>query len=110
MEADFRKIDNRALGHHDVYLFDGPHSAQDQYDGIALALPACARRFVLIVDDWNWLGPRVGTMQALQRLNLKVHHTIEVRTTLDNTPGSTFGPSSDWHNGYFIGVLERRGS
>jgi hypothetical protein len=45
------------LGKFDVYFFDGPHHERDQYDGIATALPALERHFVLIVDDWNWPGP-----------------------------------------------------
>ena len=57
---------------------------------------------MLIVDDWNWLGPRLGTTRAL-----RVHRAMEIRTTLDNTPRPAFGPHGDWHNGYFVAVLEK---
>jgi hypothetical protein len=40
IEDDFRKINYTDIGKFNVYLFDGPHDEEDQYDGIALAQPA----------------------------------------------------------------------
>ena len=55
IEGDFRSVDYASLGKFNVYLFDGPHAEEDQRDGIVCALPALAERFLLVVDDWNWL-------------------------------------------------------
>ena len=107
LEQDFRTVDFAALGEHEVYLFDGPHEAQDQYDGIAMALPALARQFVLIVDDWYWARVRNGTLRAISALGLSMTYAVEIRTTDDDTHPAVFGPDSDWHNGYFVAVLEK---
>ena len=107
LEQDFRTVDFAALGQHEVYLFDGPHEAKDQHDGIALALPALASQFVLIVDDWNWRRVREGTLRAAKSLGLKMNYAVEIRTTDDDTHPAVWGPDSDWHNGYFIAVCEK---
>jgi hypothetical protein len=92
-----------------VYLFDGPHAEQDQYDGIRLVEAALDDEFVLIVDDWNWLRVRKGALRAINDLKMSVLFALEIRTSLDDSHGSTSGPRSDWHNGYFIGVLTKSG-
>jgi hypothetical protein len=86
LESDFRKVDYHQMQRgFNIYLFDGPHSAQDQYDGLAMALPAVDKQFVFIVDDWNWDRVREGTNGAIKRCGLKVLYAAEVRTSLDNT-------------------------
>lgn len=107
IEMDYREVDFASLGKFNVYLFDGPHEAQDQFDGVSLALPALEQRLVLIVDDWNWTQVRSGTLRALEQLRLDVLFAWEVRTTLDNTHPAIASERSDWHNGYFISVLEQ---
>jgi len=107
VESDFRKVDFSALGRFNVYLFDGPHEYQDQYDGLVLGLPAMDEQFVFIVDDWNWEKVRQGTFGAIKALDIPVLYSIEIRTSLDGTQPAINGNLSDWHNGYFIAVLER---
>lgn len=99
IESDYRKVDFGKLGPFDVYLFDGPHSLQDQYDGVRLAQPALADTFVMIVDDWNWEQVRSGTFAAIADEKLRLHLSVEIRTARDNSP--------DWHNGYFICVCSK---
>jgi hypothetical protein len=107
-ESDFRKVDYAGMStKFNIYLFDGPHEEKDQYDGLAMALPCMEKQFVFIVDDWNWERVRAGTFAAIQKCNLNVLLSTEVRTTLNNTHPSTSGKQSDWHNGYFISVLEK---
>ena len=108
IETDFREARFSTLGKYNVYTFDGPHLEPDQYDGVALVLPALDDEFILIVDDWNWAPVRNGTLQAIANLKLHVDLQIEVRTTLDDTHAKD--PSrqhSDWHNGYFIAALRK---
>ncbi len=109
IEADFRKVDYAALSKHNVFLFDGPHHEQDQYDGLALALEALADEFVFIVDDWNFAHVRRGTMRAMLACNLQEIYSLEVRTTQDNTHAELCQRYSDWHNGYYIGVIRQKG-
>ena len=90
-----------------IYLFDGPHEERDQYDGLALAVPCLEKQFVFIVDDWNWERVRSGTFAAIQKCNLSVLFSAEIRTTLNNSHPAVAGKDSDWHNGYYIAVLEK---
>jgi hypothetical protein len=113
LEKDFRKVDyvsmGASFGGFNVYLFDGPHSYEDQYDGLMVAQSALESCYVQIVDDWNWPAVRNGTMTAIADLNLQIEFMAEIRTSLDDqhAPPPT-GADSDWHNGYCISVLSRR--
>jgi len=107
IESDYRKVDFSALGPFNVYLFDGPHSRQDQYEGVRLAQPALSDTFVLIVDDWNWEPARQGTFDAIAELKLRLHLSVEIRTTQDNSHASPSMENSDWHNGYFLCVCRK---
>jgi len=108
IECDFRSVDYRALGKPlNVYLYDGPHQYQDQYDGIVIAQPALAETHVLVVDDWNWPFVRHGTLDALRALGIEVPFSIEVRTTQADCHPAHAGYSSDWHNGYFLAVCKK---
>ena len=106
---DFRKIDYQAIGKFNVYLFDGPHAYQDQYDALTYAWDALTDEFVFICDDWNWPAVRAGTFDAIRDLGLEVRTQIEVRTTEDDTTPAVTGKQSDWHNGYLISVLRKNG-
>ena len=108
IEQDFRKVDFSSIGKFNIYLFDGPHEEADQYDGISMALPALDDTFILIVDDWNWPGPRDGTLKALASLGMRILTKLEVRTTDDNSHGPNGGEDGDWHNGYFIAVISKK--
>jgi hypothetical protein len=107
LTSDFRQASVDRLGPFNVYLFDGPHSYQDQYDGLAWAIDSLDEEFVFIVDDWNWARVRNGTVAAMADLRLTPVWQAQVRTTLDESHGRPAGKESDWHNGYFIAVLRK---
>jgi hypothetical protein len=107
IEQDFRSVNYKSIGQFNIYFFDGPHEEADQYDGIVLAQPALTSTFFLIVDDWNWRAVRVGTFRGLAASRCQLKCSIEVRTTLDETQPSVAGKLSDWHNGYFIAVVQK---
>jgi hypothetical protein len=109
IESDFREVDYTQLGPFNLYLFDGPHAAEDQYDGLRLVLPALDREFVLVVDDWNWSAVRSGTFRAIAELRVELEYVVEIRSTLDDTHPEIAFADSDWHNGYFISVLRQPG-
>ncbi len=111
LEQDFRTVGWANLPKSNIYLFDGPHAAADQYDGLALALPALDDTFVFIVDDYNWTEVRDGTARAIADLGLVIDCGIEILTTTDDThPTMLIRENSDWHNGYFIAVLRKPGA
>ncbi len=108
IEDDFRNLDYEKLNFDaNIYLFDGPHGEQDQYDGVRLALPALQEEFVLIVDDWNWTAVRDGTKRAISDCKLSVQSCVEIRTTTNETHPSMQMQNSDWHNGYFFAHIQR---
>lgn len=111
IESDYKDVNFERLGRaarFNVYFFDGPHTEQDQYNGVILAQPALEDTFVLIVDDWNWSQVRSGTLRAIRDLGLSLLFGLEIRTSLDNSHGEPFGQWSDWHNGYLISVYQKK--
>ncbi len=109
LNSDFRKVNYSNIGKYNIYLFDGPHTRQDQYDGLAFALPALEKEVVYIVDDWNWPYVQEGTRRALAAVSAQILYSIEVFTTEGGVHPGTVGlprdQDSDWHNGYFISVM-----
>lgn len=107
IESDFRKVGYASLGPIDVFTYDGPHQESDQYDGIVMPAAALKDEHVLVVDDWNWPGPRSGTLRALGDLRYSIRYALAIRTTLDDSHPELYGEATDWHNGYFIAVLAK---
>lgn len=107
IEQDFRQIDFASLRPVNIYFFDGPHTEQDQFDGISFVLPALEKNFVLIVDDYNLPEVRKGTERAIQALGLTVSCAITIRTTHDDSHPVIQCQNSDWHNGYHIAVVSK---
>jgi hypothetical protein len=108
IESDFRSVDYCDLGTFNIYLFDGPHEYQDQYDGVVIAQPALAEVYVLIVDDWNWPSVRRGTQDALKALGTEVLYSIEIRTTQTDCRPMQCSQKTDWHNGYFLAACKKK--
>jgi hypothetical protein len=112
IESDFRQVDYSDIGKFNVFLFDGPHEEKDQYDGVVIAQPALDDIYTLIVDDWNWEAVRNGTRSALEDAQCKVICSIEIRTTQTGnlSPRTATFQNSEWHNGYFLAVCQKRGA
>lgn len=108
IECDFRNINFSLIKPlANIYLFDGPHGEQDQYDGVAMALPALQSSFILIVDDYNAKSVRVGTQRAIQGAGLTIRCSIQIKTTTNDSHPTVCRQNSDWHNGYLIALCEK---
>lgn len=109
MENDFRNVDYSAIGKYNIYMFDGPHSTEDQRDALIIAKDALEDEFVFICDDWNWHHVREGTEQGIKQSNFEVIYSIDLRTTPDNSTCTHENgyERSDWHNGYYISVIKK---
>jgi hypothetical protein len=107
VESDFRKVNPLTLGKHNIYMFDGPHGKQDQYDGIVMFQDALDDVYTLIVDDWNGSNEREGTQEALEKLGHKVLASINIITRWDGKHPDLCYAGSDWHNGYFLAVVSK---
>jgi hypothetical protein len=88
-------------------MFDGPHSEQDQYDGVVIAQNALDDTYILVVDDYNGPGVQSGTHRAIKELGLTVEAAIEIITRTDNEHPQIAHQNSDWHNGYYIAVIKK---
>jgi hypothetical protein len=108
IEQDFRTINYHGIGRFNLYMFDGPHEEQDQYDGIVLAMPAMDEEFIMVVDDWNHPYVKSGTLRAIDDLGLVVD-SIRIETSSDGSHPSPAFQHSDWHNGYFIASVRKPG-
>lgn len=108
IEGDFKLINYSSLGKFNIFLFDGPHTEEDQYLGVELTKPALDDIYTFIIDDWNWEQVRAGTFNAIQRCNIDIICAIDIRTTQDGTVPSVAHQDSDWHNGYFIAVCRKQ--
>jgi hypothetical protein len=109
LNSDFRQVRWDAIGKFNIYLFDGPHSFDDQCDGIEIAMPALSDEFIVIVDDWNYEHVRNGTYEALNRIHVDCDFRLEIRTTLDGKQPTINMERSEWHDGYFIAVCKKTG-
>jgi hypothetical protein len=107
IESDFRKVDYNNIGKFNVYMFDGPHSEQDQYDGVKIAQPALDNTYVLIVDDYCNTPVQLGTQRAIKELGLEVVSSIEILTITGDVHPQLAHQHSDWHNGYYIAVINK---
>lgn len=107
-ENDFRKVDYKNIGKHNIYMFDGPHLQKDQYDGIVLVQDALDDNYVLIVDDYNWSHIREGTETALDYAGHKVLAKIEISTYVGDGHPVVSHQYSDWHDGYLIALISRK--
>lgn len=107
IESNYRDVDYSNIGKFNIYMFDGPHNESDQYDGVALVQPALDDTYILIVDDYNHERVRNGTQNALRDLKSKVLCEITVRTSDNDIQPSPNCENSDWHNGYYIALIEK---
>lgn len=109
-EQDFREVDYFSIGKFNVYLFDGPHEVEDQYDGLKYAFPTLDDTFIFLVDDWNDPRPLEGTQKAIEDLGIKVIYSMQIRTSngVDNVYPEVVLQDSHWHNGYFISVCKKK--
>ena len=109
IEADFRSVDYQAAGPFNILFYDGSHTEQDQYDGVAIPQPSLDAQFILIIDDWNWSRVRKGTYDALKALHVTIDYQIEVRTTFnDESLPVIHGGGSEWHNGCLIAAASKK--
>ncbi len=109
IESDCWKVDLSQLnGTFNVYLYDGDHSELDHFKALEYYLPVLDDQFIFLVDDWNWFGPRDGTMRAIRELNLKIRFRHEIFMSPDdllNMPNHI--GKQTWWNGIGIFVLEK---
>jgi hypothetical protein len=107
-ENHYKNIEFNNIGKYNVYLYDGPHAYEDQYNALTLGLEALDDEFIFICDDWNWDFLREATKKSIDDLNIEVLYSIELTTSQEDYEKGVCFQNSDWHNGYFISVCKRK--
>jgi hypothetical protein len=100
-------IDVNKLGKFNIYLYDGCHKYESQYNALKYYINNMEDLFIYIVDDWNDEPVRKGTFDAIRDLNLKNVWNHEIRLTNNNKHTPPHIAESTWWNGVYICILEK---
>jgi hypothetical protein len=71
-----------------VLFYDAEHSEERTRDTIVRLDPILADRFLLIVDDYSWLGPQRGANAAIVQVGWRIDLRVEI---FDNFNRKGFG-------------------
>lgn len=111
----FETFEPAPYGPFNVYMYDGYHDEESQFQGIDKVAPCLEEISLIVVDDWNdneyfpteyngvTYGSRekAGTYRAFDQANLELLYKIEIET------GENPMFPSDWHNGYGIFLVKK---
>jgi len=107
IEDDCYKVDVSSLSKFNIYMYDGNHSNESHYKALLHYYDCLDDIFIFIVDDWNWIDVRDGTMNSIRKLNLKILYEKEIRLTWDNSVTPEPELSQNWWNGIYIAILQK---
>jgi hypothetical protein len=111
LDQPFEDFDFTAHGKFNIYMYDGAHDEESQYQGIVRAKPALTETAIIIVDDWNkgsggGNDVQDGTFRGFVDSGLEILYHISIDTGI--TIGAGGGQNSEWHCGYGIFVVENK--
>jgi len=107
IENDCYKVDVSVLPKFNIYMYDGNHTNQSHYKALLHYYECLDDIFIFIVDDWNWQCVRDGTLESIEKLNLKVLYKKEVRLTWDDSHTNGQQARATWWNGIFVAILQK---
>lgn len=102
-DEDCFKIDLNKLLNFDIYLYDGGHKEEEQYNAFKYFNSKLNNTFIAIVDDWNYEAAQNGTKRAFDELGYKVIQEWIMpgdQSTLEKA-------NKDWWNGYYIALINK---
>lgn len=108
IEADCFQVDVSKLPKFNIYMYDGNHTNESHYRSLLHFYDCLDDIFIFIVDDWNWEGVREGTINAIQKLNLRVLYNKEIRLTWNNEHTPWDEAMRTWHNGICVCILQKQ--
>jgi hypothetical protein len=88
-------------------MYDGNHSEENHYNALLHFYSCLDDIFIFIVDDWNWKIVRDGTINSIQKLNLKVMYEKEIRLTTDDSHTPHSEAKDTWWNGIYVDILQK---
>jgi hypothetical protein len=107
IEEDCFILDTTKIGKFNIYMYDGNHTSDSHYKALEHFLNCLDDIFIYIVDDWNCLEVREGTLNAINMLNLSILYEKELRLTQDNTHTPYPLARETWHNGIYVALLKK---
>ena len=107
IEDDCFKVDVLTLPKFNIYMYDGNHTNESHYKALLHYYNCLDDLFIFIVDDWNWMDVRDGTMNSIRKLKLKILYEKEIRLTFDNSHTQQPLASETWHNGIYVAILKK---
>ena len=89
-----------------VYLYDGSHEEEDHYKALTdqVLLSMWSDVIIVIIDDWNFLQTKKGTLRGLKKLEKEKKYKVVYYQEL---PARFNGDVEQWWNGVWVGVLQR---
>jgi len=99
----------QSLAHHkfNIYMYDGYHSEEAQYNALVKYLPCLDDTFIWIVDDWNAPDVRNGTERAIRDTGVQVIWKQETRLTWNNSHTEMNLAKTTWWNGIAVFVMQK---
>lgn len=88
-----------------LYFYDGGHSLEEQRMAVALIDSLHFDYLIFVVDDFSWGTVKSGTIEGLKSLK----STIVKSWTIKPSDDDKFFRYGEWHNGYFISLISKRG-
>lgn len=107
IESDCYNVDVSKLPKFNIYMYDGCHTKDSHYKALLHYYDCLDDIFIFIVDDWNWIDVRDGTMNSIKNLNLKILYEKEIRLTWDNSVTPQPELYMNWWNGIYIAILQK---
>ena len=107
IESDSFQVNVDDLPKFNIYLYDGNHTVDCHYLALLHYYNCLDDTFIFIVDDWNCLDVRLGTLQAIKNLKLNVLFEKNIRLTYDNTHTPHHLAKTSWWNGIYAAVLQK---
>lgn len=107
IENDCYLVDVLTLPKFNIYMYDGNHTNESHYRALLHYYDCLDDMFIFIVDDWNWEDVRNGTLNSIEKLNLKVLYQREIRLTWDNSHTSRPYADNTWWNGIYVAILQK---
>lgn len=83
-----------------IYFYDGSHTEQDQELALTYFDNVFDDLFILVVDDWNHIPARIGTMQAIEKLNYDVIYCRDL-------PSRYNGDTDLYWNGMHVALIRK---
>jgi len=108
LEQDCFNTDKETLGTFNVYLYDGSHSWEDQYNALVQYYDNLEDLAVIIIDDWNWKDTQFGTRKAIRDLHLPIVLEKEIlleEKDLQGMPRHT--GKETWWNGIYVMIIDK---